>query len=56
MFVPPASATGCLIIRVYFLHSFKDNEPALAEEEGSSGESHTAENRYIKTTAFLLVS
>lgn len=43
MLVPPASTTN-LIIRVYFLSSVKDDEPALAEEEGGSADSRATED------------
>lgn len=46
--VPPVLATYHLIIRVYFLPSFKDDEPALADEEGSSADRRTTDNRYKK--------
>lgn len=46
MLMPLVLAACHLIIRVYFLYSFKDDEPALAEEEGSSVDSHTTHNRY----------
>lgn len=36
----------------YFLSSFKDDEPALAEEEGSSADSHTEDG--YKTNNFLI--
>lgn len=52
--VPPVLATYHLIIRVYFLPSFKDDEPALAEEEGSSADRRTTDNRYKKTNNFLI--
>lgn len=49
-----SSLNNHLIIRVYVLSSFKDDEPVLAEEEGSSAaDSHTAEDRY-KTNNFLI--
>lgn len=42
-----------MIIRVYFLSSFVDDAPVLAEEEADSANSHTTENGY-KTNNFLI--
>lgn len=53
MLFPPVLATFHLIIRVFFLPSFKDDEPGLAEEEGSPADSRTTNNRY-KTNNFLI--
>lgn len=52
MLVPPASATRHSIMRVCFLCSVKNDEPELAEEEGSSADSPPTENRY-ETNNFL---
>lgn len=54
--VPPVSATYHLIIRVYFLPSCKDDEPALVEEEGSSADRRTTDDRYKKPTTSSFMS